>query len=71
LVDSLLDDDDQIRSTAAKALVALADEAALARLVAQLGEELPEQWSYKYQPIDEPPALDVLVGLGARRRGAD
>jgi hypothetical protein len=43
---------------AADAIVALADEAAIELLVAWLGEELPERYSYTDDSAEEPPALD-------------
>jgi HEAT repeat protein len=69
LVHLLYNEGGDLRSEAADAIVALADETAIELLVARLGEEPPERYSYAEDSTKEPPALDVLVRIGARAAG--
>jgi HEAT repeat protein len=59
-----------LRAEAADAIVTLADEAAIELLVARLAEKPPERYGYTDDSTKEPPALDVLVRIGARAAGA-
>jgi HEAT repeat protein len=66
LVPLLHDTMSEVRAEAADTIVPLADEAAIELLVADLGEARSDPYDYLDDSPREPPAVGVLVRIGAR-----